>query len=136
MPREEPEHGLEFLLAFDGLIHHLEKGYWIKFDIKRVESSRERPHGLSYSFTLHAPDGTRLIGFDNAHGVPVAGSRFKRSPEASDHWHRTESDPGRPYKFTDAATLIDDFFDEAERVLGERGIGMMVVRMEDTGRSK
>jgi hypothetical protein len=135
MPRRESEHGLEFLLAFDGLIHHLEKGYRIKFDIKRVETTRKRPHGLSYSFTLHAPDGRRLIGFDNAHGVPAAGSRFKPPPEASDHWHRTENDPGRSYRFRDAETLIDDFFDEAERVLSERGIGMTVVKVEDTGRS-
>ena len=74
-----PDYGLEFLLAFDGRIHHLEDGYWIKFEIERVEATKERPHGLSYSFTLHAPDGTRLVGFDNAHGVPVKGSRFNQS---------------------------------------------------------
>jgi hypothetical protein len=73
-----PDHGLEFLLAFDGRIHHLEKGYWIKFEITRVDVSAERPHGLSYSFTLHAPDGKRLVGFDNAHDVPRRGSPFKR----------------------------------------------------------
>src|SRR6267154_2708645 len=93
------EYGLEFLLAFDGRIHHLEEGYWIKFEIKRVGATKKRPHGLSYAFTLHAPDGTRLVGFDNAHGVPARGSRFKVRPEASDHWHRTETDPGRPYAF-------------------------------------
>jgi hypothetical protein len=27
----EIDHGLEFLLAFNGRIHHLEKGYWLKF---------------------------------------------------------------------------------------------------------
>ena len=86
---EKPsEYGLEFLLAFDGRIHHLEEGYWIKFEIKRVGATKKRPHGLSYAFTLHAPDGTRLVGFDNAHGVPARGSRFKVRPEASDHWHR------------------------------------------------
>jgi len=26
------DHTLEFLLAFDGRIHHLEKDYWIKFE--------------------------------------------------------------------------------------------------------
>jgi hypothetical protein len=31
-------------------------------------------------------------------------------PQAGDHWHRTERDPGRQYKFKDAATLIDDYF--------------------------
>jgi hypothetical protein len=33
------EHGLEFLLAFDGRVHHLEQGYWLKFEIKRVEAT-------------------------------------------------------------------------------------------------
>ena len=45
---DEPDPTLEFLLAFDGRIHHLEKGYWIKFEIKRVEASKPRPYGLSY----------------------------------------------------------------------------------------
>lgn len=87
------EYGLEFLLAFDGRVHYLEEGYWIKFEIKQVKISKKRPHGLSYSLTLHAPDGKRLVGFDNAHGTP-RGSRFERRPEATDHWHRTETDPG------------------------------------------
>jgi Family of unknown function (DUF6516) len=136
MVERHPEYGLEFVLPFDGRIHHLEEGYWIKFEIKRVEASRQRPHGLSYSFTLHAPDGTRLVGFDNAHGIAAPGSKFKRPAEASDHWHRTENDPGRPYRFKDAATLVDDFFDAVERVLSERGIGMTVVKVEDKGRSR
>jgi hypothetical protein len=130
------EYGLEFLLAFDGRIHHLEEGYWLKFEIKRVEGAKNRPHGLSYSFTLHAPDGTRLVGFDNAHAVAPVGSRFKPPPDAHDHWHRTETDPGRPYRFKDAESLIDDFFDEVERVLGERGIGTAVVAVEERRRSK
>ena len=60
---EKPsEYGLEFLLAFDGRIHHLEEGYRIKFEIKRVEATKKRPHGLSYAFTLHAPDGWDATG--------------------------------------------------------------------------
>ena len=136
MTRSAADHGLEFLLAFDGRVHHLEKGYWIKFDLARVGVTTKRPHGLSYSFTLHAPNGTRLVGFDNAHDVPARGSRFKRRGDASDHWHRTEKDPGRPYVFKDAETLIDNFFDEVDRVLGERGVGIQVVRTEETRRSK
>src|SRR6266568_2950819 len=136
MHSRAPEYGLEFLLAFDGRIHHLEEGYWIKFEIERVKATKERPHGLSYSFTLHAPDGRRLVGFDNAHGVAAKGSRFKPKPPASDHWHRTETDPGRPYQFKNAEGLIDDFFDEVERVLGERGIRMTVVEVEETRSSR
>lgn len=132
----QPDHTLEYLLAFDGHIHYLEKGYFLKFEVKRVEATKKRPYGLSYSLTLHAPDKTRLIGFDNAHGVPALGSRFKQRPQANDHWHRTEDDPGRPYEFKDAATLINDFLDEAERVLGELGIGTDVIKVEETRRSK
>jgi len=136
MIHRPPEYGLEFLLAFDGRIHHLEAGYWIKFEIKRVDTTKSRPHGLSYSFTLHAPDGTRLLGFDNSHGVPATGSRFKRRPSANDHWHRSESDPGKPYAFKDAETLIDDFFEEVERILRDRGIGTDVIDVEESRRPK
>jgi len=130
------DYGVEFLLTFDGHICELADDYWMKFEIKRVEATTERPHGLVYSLTLHAPNGVRLLGFDNAHGVPAASSRPKGSPLAHDHWHRAEHDPGRLYAFQDAATLIVDFFAEAERVLAERGIGMTVIKVKDTGRSK
>ncbi len=133
MKDPHPEYGLEFLLAFDGRIHHLEHGYWLKFDIKRVAATEERPHGLAYSFTLHAPDGTRLVGFDNAHPVPAKGARWKRTPRVSDHWHRTAHDAGRPYAFTDAETLLDDFFNEVEQVLSERGVGPTVISVEVGG---
>jgi hypothetical protein len=136
MIRRGSDHGLEFLLAFDGRIHHLEKGYWLKFIITRVEVTKNRPHGLSYSFTLHAPDGTRLVGFDNAHDVSPKGSPFKHRGETTDHWHHTENDPGRPYHFKDAETLIDDFFNEVERILRDRGVGPEVMRTETSRRSK
>jgi hypothetical protein len=136
MSNRATNHGLEFLLAFDGRVHHLEKGYWLKFEIRCVRAAVKRPHGLSYSFTLHAPDGGRLVGFDNAHAVPTSGSRFKRRGEVSDHWHRTEKDRGRPYVFKDAETLIDDFFDEVERTLRERGVGLRVIKEAESKRSK
>jgi hypothetical protein len=126
-----PDHTLEFLLAFDGRVHHLEKGYWSKFEIKRVPATTRRPFGVSYSFTLHAPNGRRLVGFDNAHGVAAAGSRFGRRSRASDHWHRTSNDRGPPYTFKDADTLLQDFFREVRRVLAERGVSDMVVREEE-----
>lgn len=128
------DHTLEFLLAFDGRAHYFEEDYWIEFEIGRVQPTKTKPHGLSYSFTLHAPDGTRLMGFDNAHGVPALGSRFKKRLPANDHWHRTKTDPGRPYAFKDADTLLQDFFREVRRVLSEYGISNMVVRVEERKR--
>ena len=128
---DQPDHTLEFLLAFDGRVHHLEEGYWIKFEIKRLKATKRRPFGLSYSFTLHAADGMRLVGFDNAHGVAAVGSRFKQRPQASDHWHRTENDSGRPYEFKDADLLLRDFFQEVRKVLAEHGVSETIVRVEE-----
>jgi Family of unknown function (DUF6516) len=123
-------------LAFDGRVHHLEKGYWLKFEIGRVEPGPERPHGLRYSFTLHDPEGYRLVGFDNAHGVAPLGSRFRQASGKHDHWHRTQDDPGRPYIFTSADQLLADFFAEVARVLKEHGIGDTVVAEQDTSQKE
>ena len=128
--RKQPNYGLEYLLAFDGRIHYLEQGYWLKFEITHGQRTAKRPHGLTYAFTLHAPDGRRILGFDNAHGVDPQGSRYKQRPQAHDHWHRSEGDEGRPYAFKDAETLIEDFFTEVERVLTELGISPIVVAEE------
>lgn len=127
--KEAPEHTLEFLLAFDGQRHWYEGVYYTKFEIRRVRATSERPHGLRYSFTLHDPQGMRLVGYDNAHRVPAKGSRFKAQPAEADHWHRTESDPGTPYRFTDAETLLEDFFNDVERVLAGRGVPVAVIEV-------
>ena len=131
MEEEPPEHTLEFLLDFDGRVHRYQGGYWLKFEITKGDKTEERPHGLSYSFTLHGPDNERLVGFDNAHSVPPLGSRFKKRTKATDHWHRTATDEGRPYEFKDAATLLGDFFDEIERVLRDRGIPFEAVEEKE-----
>lgn len=125
--RAAKDYVLENLLGYDGRTHHFEKGYWLKFEFKRVPETSQRPHGLDYSLTLHAPDGTRLLGFDNAHPAPAKGSRFKKPPQQSDHWHRTETDPGRPYEYQDAAKLVEDFLNEAERILAQRGVSTKVI---------
>jgi len=124
---EAPEYTLEFLLAFDGRVHWYAEGYFTKFAIRRVRPTVERPYGVRYSLTLHAPDGKRLIGFDNAHGVPAAGSRFNKRQIAADHRHRSLDDPGGPYPFKDAASLIEDFLNEVRRVLESLGIQVEVV---------
>ncbi|HBK05101.1 MAG TPA: hypothetical protein DDZ81_04475 [Acetobacteraceae bacterium] len=120
MPASE-DYTLEFLLAFDGRIHCLGQGHWLKFEIRRTPPTPERPHGLRYSFTLHDRTGRRLLGFDNAHRVAPHGSRFQRSDTTHDHWHRTGGDEGRPYRFTTAEQLLVDFEAAVEKCLAERG---------------
>jgi hypothetical protein len=130
MVDREQDHTLEFLLAFDGRTHWLEQDYCIRFRIRRVPATGRRPHGLQYSFTLHDPDGKRLVGFDNAHVVPAALRRAARSG-AADHWHRAEDDKGRLYRFESADKLLADFFAEVHRVLTERGIPDEVYRVTE-----
>ena len=131
MPKKTGEQTLEFLLGYNGHVHRYAGGYWLKIEITKVEADDGKPHGLDYSFTLHGPDNRRLIGFDNAHRVPAKGARFKKRPKAMDHWHRTDTDEGLPYAFKDAETLLDDFFDEVERVLTEHGIPFEVVEVTE-----
>ncbi len=108
-------------MAFDGRVHSFEHGFWLKFEIKRVAATAERPHGLRYSFTLHDPEGKRLMGFDNAHSVPAQGSRFNKPSAEHDHWHRAGDDAG----------LLVDFQTEVERVLSELGIDDAVIGAGD-----
>jgi hypothetical protein len=61
MNKEEIDHALECLLAFNGRVHWLDQGYCIRFEIRRVEPGPPRPHGLSYSFTLHDSDGVHML---------------------------------------------------------------------------
>jgi hypothetical protein len=114
--------GLEALLELDGQVYVVDpsSNHWVKFSIKRVQSSRERPHGLSYSLTLHAADGKRLVGFDNAHPVRTSNRPGNRSRKQHDHKHRLRTI--RPYEYKDAVTLLSDFWVEVDAVLKERGV--------------
>src|SRR3990170_228729 len=124
---EVPEYALELLLAYDGRLHYFASGHYLKFEVKVVEKSRRVPHGIAYSLTLHAPDGKRHVGFDNAHPVPHRGGRHVRRRPEADHWHRTMSDKGQPYEFVSVERLLEDFFGEAERVLREQGVAFEIV---------
>ena len=92
----------------------------VKFNVVRCVVTSERPHGLRYSLTLHAPDGTRLVGFDNAHPVRERRGPGTRRRSESDHWHRLRSIG--PYGYKDAATLLGDFWTEVDDFFKSKGI--------------
>lgn len=121
--QESKETGLDYLLGLDGSIEFQnDDGYWVKMDVARVPVTVERPHGIKYSLTLHAPNSTRLIGFDNAHGgVKSEGSRFLHAGKnyPYDHKHRSATDAGVLYEFDTAYQLLSDFYAEVDRVLKE-----------------
>ena len=117
-PDRDP--GLDALLDLHGQTLFVDGvGHWVRFVVLRTEATPERPHGLSYSLTLHAPDGARLIGFDNAHPVRERRGPGTRKRVESDHRHRIRT--VRPYDYKDAATLLGDFWDEVDRILKEGG---------------
>ncbi len=90
--------------------------FWVKFDVIEVEVTTDRPHGIKYSLSLHDGNNQRIMGFDNAHPVKVS-SGFKGRKFAYDHVHKTASDPGTEYTFSNPEQLIADFWDEIDKVL-------------------
>ena len=120
MTTPDRDRGLDTLLDLHGQTLFVdEAGHWVKFIVVRTEVTPQRPHGLSYSLTLHASDGERLVGFDNAHPVRERRGPGTRRRRESDHRHRLRS--VGPYDYKDAATLLEDFWNEVDAVLTERG---------------
>lgn len=113
---------LDMLLSLDGASYEAGIGHVVEFTVKRTERTPERPHGISYVLVFRPADGPPFVRFDNAHAVARPGGRFVKGSSAFDPWHRTADDPGRPYAFTTAAALLDDFWREVKRVMAERGI--------------
>jgi hypothetical protein len=96
-----------------------EAGYWVKFDVNAVDASAQRPHGIAYAITLHAPDNERVLGFDNAHAVRSSAGPGSRAGATYDHQHRRETVKG--YEYVDAFTLLSDFWREVEDYLRAKG---------------
>jgi hypothetical protein len=103
------------LLDFDRRRYWLSNGWSIRFRIAEVEATTGRPHGIKYTFTLHDVDRARLLGFDNAHGVPRA--------QAYDHRHRFRRTADLvAYDFRGADELICDFFTAVEQACRQEGV--------------
>lgn len=108
---------LDTLLLLDGEVFVADTNgkRWVKFVVKRVPVSAERPHGLDYSLTLHDEDGERLLGFDNAHPVREGSGPGARTRIEYDHKHAGER--VRFYVYADAVTLLADFWTEVGKIL-------------------
>ena len=111
--------GLRTLLDLSGQVIDQEDGYWVKIEAWEVDRSDEIPNGIRYSLTLHAPNGQRILGYDNAHPVRVRRGRYGGRRLPFDHKHRHAADTGVPYECKDAHQLLSDFFVEVDAVLKE-----------------
>ena len=119
MPATRHDPALDDLLYLDGQVLVVDPagGHWVKFVVKRVAPSPDRPHGLSYSLTLHDAAGRRLVGYDNAHPPP---EKARRKRAARDHRHGPSAI--RPYEYRSAAELLADFWTDVDSILRERGV--------------
>jgi len=109
-----PDEAMRRLLDYDRRRYWLANGWSIRFRIAEVAVTTERPHGIKYSFTLHDVNRTRLLGFDNAHGLPRV--------QAYDHRHRFRRTAELvPYHYQGADELICDFFAAVEMACRQEG---------------
>lgn len=112
---------LENLLDLAGVRYVVQErlGLWVKFEVRKVEPAKDRPHGVRYSLTLHDRYNKRIMGFDNAHAVSFGKMKSDSPKKIYDHWHRDHNDQGQPYHYTNAAKLIEDFWKEVEKILNK-----------------
>ncbi len=112
----ELDHGIENLLDLDGEIFEADEEleYYAHFDVKRVEPTEGRPHGIKYSLTLHDKWNDRLLGFDNAHPIQEetkSGFIRHRTLKKYDHKHKfKEVAVITPYEYETAEKLLTDFW--------------------------
>ena len=122
MIESDRDQSLDTLLDLDGQVFIVDPAgkYWVRFMVKCVVATPERPHGLNYSFTLHDEQGERLVGFDNAHPMRRSAGPAGRVGTTQDHKHHYKT--VRPYEYRDAASLLADFWAEVDAVLNEKGV--------------
>lgn len=108
------------MLDLNGEILVQNHGYWIKIEAWETEPTAATPFGIRYSLTLHAPNGQRVLGFDNAHQVKSEKRQKYRAKRTNhDHKHVSSKDPGTPYEFQTVTQLLSDFFSEVDQLIKE-----------------
>ena len=106
---------LETLLDLDGEIFPMDNGYWTKFEVNRIKPTKQIPHGIKYSLTLHDRNNTRIFGLDNSHGYKPRRKKYGARKVTWDHEHRMEKIHN--YEFESASQLIEDFWKAVEQLL-------------------
>lgn len=104
------DYALEALLDMDGEIFIYPSNHWHKIEVRKLNCMNSNfPHGIKYSLTLHALNGIRILGYDNAH--PMKGA----SDQPFDHIHKKTRIVN--YNYQNAAQLLADFFNDVMVIL-------------------
>jgi len=98
---------LENLLDLNGEVFPMESGYWVKFEVYKVEAAIAIPHGIRYSLTLHNARNHRVIGYDNAHSFKST-KRYGTKKETYGHIYKKVD--VMAYEFESASQLMEDFW--------------------------
>jgi hypothetical protein len=117
--RLEEDSTLDRLLDLDGSIMAMGHGYWVEVHATRILPTQAKPHGIDYRLCLLGPDGRRLVCYDNAHAIR-SNSRSRKRPPMHDHVHRGNRVVS--YSYSNAETLVTDFWTDVDRALKARGI--------------
>jgi hypothetical protein len=99
----------------DGDVYVIDdEGHWVKFEVKRVACDANYPFGVKYSLTLHDAANRRILGFDNAHAVRISTKPGAKKSMVKDHkhWYTTV----KPYPYTSAVQLIEDFWGAVDQI--------------------
>ena len=109
--------GLEILLELNGEIFPMDNGYWTKIEARESVANEHIPHGIKYSLTLYNRSNIRVLGYDNAHGIKPKRKKYGAKRVVWDHKH--ERKIVEPYEFESPAQLLEDFWENVERMLLE-----------------
>jgi hypothetical protein len=113
---------IENLLELDGTRFVIDEllGFWVKFDVKKVEKNISRPYGIRYSLTLHDRSNERIMGFDNAHSIEYGKKNCVAPKRAFDHWHKKYNKAAKPYFYESAEKLLEDFWSAVDEAVIEK----------------
>jgi hypothetical protein len=113
---KEKDSSLAALPNLDDEIFPMNNGCWVKFEAKATPPSKEMPHGIKYSLTLHDRMNNRVVGFDNAHAVtPRKRKGFSGRKITWDHVHRLQKIES--YSFESVGQLLEDFWKAVDEYL-------------------
>lgn len=110
--------GLDTLLLLDGEVFPMENGYWTKFVVMKVEPNQHIPHGIRYSLTLHDRNNVRILGYDNAHAIKPKRRKYGAKRITWDHKHKKSM--VEAYEYESAGDLLEDFWNDVNKVLEKR----------------
>jgi len=111
---------LSRLLELDDEIMEMGKGYWVKIHAVKVPPTPSKPHGVDYSLCLLDPNGNRLVCYDNSHPIAAGRPPSRRKSKTRDHKHQRTII--RPYDYSNAEKLLEDFWNDVDKVLKEEGV--------------